>query len=202
MNQPVGIDDSLKSSSSQFKEAVLKQNKASGNALGSNINSFTKKAASAAASAAASVAAASAAAGGSGHLKKVKSAISTTSTIEVSGFTPSDHFPNAFTFDETAFGNFCRAGGFSHVIRSQNLALPDGFDLRFNNRLLTVFSCSNYLQHYAAVVGGAKPEVAKKEPPNLATAVFIDGSNARLRLLSFDTSGQLVPASAPPPGKD
>lgn len=168
VNQPVDIEKSL------IKSATVKQNKANSKVLGSIVNSINQKKSGA----------------GLGLPKKMKSSISTTSAIDVTGFMASEHFPNAFTFDETAFQNFTRGNGYSHVIRSQNCLLPNGFDLRFANRCITVFSCSNYLQHCA------KGEMAKKEPANLSSVVFIDGSSSRIRMISFDTNGQVVSSPA------
>ena len=112
------------------------------------------------------------------------------SIVGVSGFTPSSHYLNAFMFDETAFDNFINVNNLSHFIRSHNVIPNDGFDLRFQNRCITIFTCSNYLQQCAKLDG--KNEELKPEELNEATVAFVDGGNMQIRLLTFD-SKQDVP---------
>lgn len=179
VNEPFGIRDSLSKVKSNFKDSVatsvsmqnMNSTKA-GNGANANGNSS----------------------------KKQKSAIS--SAVGVTGFKPSEQFMNSSTYDETAFGNFAKANGFSHMIRSHSLIPDDGYDLRFGNRCITIFSCSNYLRHCAANANKGKdgktdstPSGENDEPANACTAAFIDGGNSRIRLLSFDTKGQLAASS-------
>ncbi|KAH9404101.1 hypothetical protein TYRP_014617 [Tyrophagus putrescentiae] len=117
--------------------------------------------------------------------------------VEVTGFADSDRHQGASSFDEAAFRAFISANGFTHLIRSGYVP-GEGYDLRFDNACISVFSCSNFLQQYAAgpAAGGSEGGGAK-EPPNQCTAAFIDGSNTRIRLMAFNTAGKLD-APAPP----
>lgn len=115
--------------------------------------------------------------------------------VEVTGFADSDRHHASYTFDESAFKAFTAANGYTHIIRSGYVPV-EGFDLRFDNACISVFSCSNFLQQYAVVVGGKSEEEGKKELANMCTAAFIDGSNCRIRMMEFNTSGKL---DKPPP---
>lgn len=175
----MGIDDALMSTKSNFKDSFKSQHNLEPSAPQGENSSSDKSSSTKAEQEQAGQ-----------HSKKQKSAIGT--SVEVSGFTASEHYLSACNFDETAFSNFCQANGFSHMIRSHNIVPGDGFDLRFTNRCITVFSCTNYMQHFASLAG-KQADCAKTEPGNICTAAFVDGANSRIRMLAFDTRGQLEP---------
>lgn len=110
-------------------------------------------------------------------------------TTAVSGFQHRvDSTTNAFIFNESAFDTFMRANKFTHMIRSHTVVLgDDGFDLRFANKCVTVYSCSNVLQHIARLM---KRDDYKNEPKNECTVAFVDGSDSCIRMIQFDTKIQ------------
>lgn len=93
------------------------------------------------------------------------------SAVGVTGFTASNHcdYLNSFSFNNLAFNNFLRSNNLHFLIRSHSLANNEnGFDLRFNQRCITIFSCS-------------------KVKHSRCTVAFVDGFNQRIRLISFDS---------------
>lgn len=176
MNQPLGIDEvSMSAKSMTYKDQMNSQQKNDSKKSTSNkINERGVKA-------------------------NKKSSIS--ASIGVTGFTASEQYLCASYFDETAFNNFCRANGFSHVIRSHNIVPVDGMDIRFGNRCITVFSCTNYMQQFAKLHGEGEAKESQSsnvEPANNCTVAFVDGGNSRIRMLAFDTRGYLEPTAANP----
>ncbi|KAH9529213.1 hypothetical protein DERF_003107 [Dermatophagoides farinae] len=97
--------------------------------------------------------------------------------IGVTGFTASEHsdFVNSCSYDHQAFQNFMRSYNFQYLIRSHSLQTSndDGFDLHYSNRCISIFSCS-------------KPKSSR------STVAFVDGSNQRIRLLSFERETAII----------
>lgn len=71
------------------------------------------------------------------------------------------------TFDQQEFAEFTRAAGLDFVIRSHS-PCAYGYKLNFENRCLTVFSCTNF-----------------NKLSNQAAVALIDASNQSVRLVRF-----------------
>lgn len=112
------------------------------------------------------------------------------SMINVSGFHISNTYPNAYTFNEVAFENFMRANGFRFFIRSHTPCLADCYDLRFGNRCITIYSCSNNsLVQTTKTSASQEQNTANKQIQQpQASVVMIEGNSNTLRLISFSTS--------------
>ncbi|KAF7488152.1 Serine/threonine-protein phosphatase PP-X -like protein 2 [Sarcoptes scabiei] len=113
---------------------------------------------------------------------KAKRKLKVNSVVGITGITPSDHcdYLNSCSFDQKAFNNFMRSNCLQFMIRSHSLMTSSskngkdtryGFDFRFDNRLITIFSCS-------------KPNSIK------CTIAMLDGFDRKIRIIEIETEAE------------